>query len=198
MSTRNCGHSNSAATEQRSSRSCAACSASTDVRPIGERCGEQSRARQCQLNSRLHRPVIKWLSFGSRPRQKNSQPPQKMLPSFAAKPVLKPARHRKAPGRCPHAARNLPGHHSAITNGSCYGCRRKLWPQKNCSAKIASRRGEDAHAHLRMGVTFIPGIPRGPKPSAMSFQGRDGTGQSANMRPMQKLAYWASRLRTAS
>ena len=70
--------------------------------------------------------------------------------------------------------------------------------KKNCSAKIASRRGEDAHAHLRMGVTFIPGIPRGPKPSAMSFQGRDGTGQSANMRPMQKLAYWASRLRTAS
>ena len=50
MSARNCGHSNSAATEQRSSRSCAACSASTDVRPIGERCGEHNRARQCQLN----------------------------------------------------------------------------------------------------------------------------------------------------
>ena len=79
---------------------------------IGEHCGEHSRARQCQLNSRLHRPVIKGLSFGSRPRQKNSQPPQKMLPIFAAKPVLKPARHRKAPRT---VAPTPPGTSQAIT-----------------------------------------------------------------------------------
>src|SRR6516164_9829493 len=30
--------------------------------------------QQCQLNSRLHRPVIKWLSFGSRPRKKIRSP----------------------------------------------------------------------------------------------------------------------------
>ena len=83
--------------------------------------------QQCQLNSRLHRPVIKWLSFGSRPPQKKFRSPRrKCRQILAAKPVLKPARYRKAPGR--PTARNLPGRHSAITNGSCYGCRRKLWP----------------------------------------------------------------------
>ena len=34
--------------------------------------------------------------------------------------------------------------------------------KKNCSAKIASRRGEDAHAHLRMGVTLEAVAPRVP------------------------------------
>jgi len=33
--------------------------------------------QQCQLNSRLHRPVIKWLSFGSRPRKKIRSPRRK-------------------------------------------------------------------------------------------------------------------------
>jgi hypothetical protein len=32
---------------------------------------------------------------------RNAQPPQKMPPIFAAKPVLKPARHRKAPRTVP-------------------------------------------------------------------------------------------------
>jgi hypothetical protein len=78
----NCGHSNSAATEQRSSRVVRSVQrlyrCQTDWRALCE----HSRARQCQLNSRLRRPVIKWLSFGSRPPQnKISQPPQKMPPN---------------------------------------------------------------------------------------------------------------------
>ena len=103
------------------------------------------------------------------PPPKKSQHPQKMPPIFAAKPVLKPARHRKAPRtvpRRPEPPRPSQRHYKRFL----LRLPEKIVAlKKDCSAKIACRRGEDAPRPSEDGGYLQKGVPgvRSPRPGPL-------------------------------